>query len=108
MFSAYRVFTLLRPPRPRHPLLQALLTVLVVCAFLVLLVVGAAIGLVVLLVALIGRALGFSRPFVFTTGARQQSESSSGPPPQARAADDDVIDGEFRVVDKTLPHGPQA
>ncbi|MBS0213157.1 MAG: hypothetical protein JSR26_08285 [Proteobacteria bacterium] len=107
MFSAYRVFTILRPPRPRHPVLQALLTVLVVCAFLVLLAVGAAIGLVVLLLALIGRALGLTRPFAFHFGASPRGSSQPGPQAQAHAADDGVIDGEFRVVDKSLPHGPQ-
>lgn len=109
MFSAYRVFSLLHPARPRHPLLQALLAVVVVCAFVVLLVVGAIIGLLVMAIALLARAFGFSRPFVFNAGVRPQPEAASSPPSQPQSNNDgDVIDGEFHVVDKSLRHGPQA
>ena len=112
MFRAYRVFSLLQPTRPRHPLLQALLAVVAVCTFLALLVVGAVIGLAVMIVAFIARALGFAKPFAFRTGAfdagAQPQPAGSGTRAQTRAADGDIIDGEFRVVDKSLPHGPQA
>ncbi|MBS0457610.1 MAG: hypothetical protein JSS44_09810 [Proteobacteria bacterium] len=105
MFSAYRVFSLLHPARPRHPFVQALLAVFVVCAFLVLLVVGAFIGLLAMLVALVARAFGWGPRFAVKVGTPPASPSSGQP--DSRPPDGDVIDGEFHVVEKSLPHGPQ-
>lgn len=105
MFSAYRVFSLLHPARPRHPLMQALLTVAVVCAFVVLLVVGAIIGLVAMVVAMIARAFGWRPRFAFNVGVPPQPQSA--PQADPRAPEGDVIDGEFHVVDKSLPQGPR-
>jgi hypothetical protein len=99
MFRAYRVFSLLRPARPRHPIVQALFALLAVCAFVVLLVVGLAIAVFALIAGALLRAFGPSRPVsvVGNIGTR--------PPPDAPTASSDIIDGEFSVVDKTLPHG---
>lgn len=103
MFRAYRVFSVLQPRRPRHPIVQALLAVFAICAFLALLVVGAVIAVFVMIVATLARAFGLARPrATFTAGASPQPQS------EARAADPDVIDAEFHVVDKSLPHGPRA
>lgn len=106
MFSAYRVFSLLHPARPRHPLLQALMAVVVVCAFVVLLALGALVGLFVMAVALLARAFGWSRPVVFETGPRPGPEPAQSQP--SATTDGDIIDGEFHVVEKSLRHGPQA
>ncbi len=96
MYRAHRVFTLLRPARPRHPIVQALFAVFAVCAFVVLLVVGAAVALVVMLVAALLRLLGVGRPIHVTTFARVN------PHPQSPPADSDVIDGEYTVLRKPL------
>jgi hypothetical protein len=97
MFRAHRVFTLLRPARPRHPFVQALFAAFAVCAFLVLLVVGAAVALVVAIVAGLLRLLGLGRPIRITAYAR------TNPHPQNPPADNDVIDGEYTVLREPLP-----
>jgi len=98
MFRAYNVFSLLRPARPRHPIVQALFALLAVGAFLVLLVVGAAIATIMMLVGALLRAFGPARPAA--------AAPNSGPHAQADApaAGSDIIDGEFRVVEKSIPH----
>ncbi len=104
MFRAYQVFSMLRPPRPRHPLVQALVVVFVICAFLALLVVGAVIGLVAMLVALVARAFGFGPRFAVRTGATAPPNQPQATPPGG----EDVIDAEYRVVEKSLRQDPQA
>ena len=96
MFRAHRVFTLLRPSRPRHPLVQALLAVFAVCAFVVLLAIGAAVALIVTIVAAILRLLGFGRPIRVTTYAHVNPHAHAPP------ADSDVIDGEYTVLRKPM------
>ena len=104
MFRAYNVFSMLRPARPRHPIVQALLALFAVCAFIVLLVFGAAVAAVVMLVAIVLRAFGSCAAGrggvdrALQTGAARAGRSTAGP-------HGDVIDGEFSVVEKTLPHG---
>lgn len=96
MFNAHRVFTLLRPARPRHPLIQALIAAFVVVAFLALLVVGAIFALAVMLVGAVLRAFGFGRPIRFAVRTRRN------PPEQTPPADNDIIDGEYTVLRKPL------
>ncbi|HTA65620.1 MAG TPA: hypothetical protein VK753_08950 [Xanthomonadaceae bacterium] len=103
MFRAYRVFSLLRPARPRHPIVQALFALFAVCAFLILLVVGAGIAIFAVLVGTLLRAFGFGRPVGFAAGSRPGAQANA--PADTHTADGDVIDGEFRVVDKSLPQG---
>jgi hypothetical protein len=97
MYRAHRVFTLLRPARPRHPITQALFAVFAVCAFGVLLVVGAAVALIVAIVAAILRLLGLGRPIRVATYAHVNPHAQKPP------ADTDVIDGEYTVLRKSLP-----
>ncbi|HEV2607320.1 MAG TPA: hypothetical protein VGT79_04980 [Xanthomonadaceae bacterium] len=97
MFRAYNVFSLLRPARPRHPIVQALFALLATCAFVVLLVFGLAIAAIVMFVGAMVRAFAPSRPVDPVSNAR------SGAHTEAPAADGDVIDGEFHVVAKPLP-----
>lgn len=99
MFRAYNVFSLLRPARPRHPLVQALFALLATCAFVVLLVFGLAIAAIVMLVGTLLRAFTPSRPVDPASNVRPGAQASTP------TTDGDVIDGEFHVVDKSLPHG---
>jgi len=99
MFRAYRVFSMLRPARPRHPLAQALLAVVALCAFFVLLLVGVAIAAAVMLGGAVLRALAPARRPAVADDTRAQ------PRDNAPAAAGEIIDGEFSVVDKSLPHG---
>jgi uncharacterized protein (DUF58 family) len=99
MFRAYRVFSLLRPARPRHPILQALLALLAICAFVVLLGVGLVVAAVVMLVGTLLRAFRPARPVIVASNGRASAQTD------APADNGDVIDGEFSVVDKSLPHG---
>ena len=96
MFRAHRVFTLLRPPRPRHPLVQAFFAMFAVCAFIVLLFVGAAVALIVTIVAAILRLLGIGRPIRVTAYAHANPQTQTPP------ADGDVIDGEYTVLREPL------
>ena len=96
MFRAYNVFSLLRPARPRHPLVQALFALFATCAFVVLLVFGLAIAAIVMCIGALLRAFAPSRLVDPVPNARSGA--------QAPMADDGVIDGEFHVVDKSLPH----
>jgi hypothetical protein len=99
MFRAHRVFSLLQPARQRHPIVQALFALFAIGAFLVLLVVGAAIAATVMLVGTVMRAFSPVRPV-----AAGATFSRPGATPEPPAANGDVIDGEFRVVSKTLPN----
>jgi hypothetical protein len=99
MFRAHRVFSLLQPARPRHPIVQALFALLAVCAFVVLVVVGLGIAVVVMIAGALLRAFGPSRPVAAAPDARQRAQ------PDAPATSGDIIDGEFRVVDKSITHG---
>jgi len=99
MFRAHRVFSVLRPSRPRHPIVQALLALFAVCAFVVLLVVGTAIAAVVMLVGALLRAFGPARPAFVAANQNPRARAD------AATSDGDIIDGEFSVVDKSLPNG---
>jgi hypothetical protein len=96
MFRAHRVFTLLRPARPRHPIVQALFAAFAICAFLVLLVVGAFVALLVMVVGALLRLFGIARPIRVTAYTRTHA------PTDAPVADNDVIDGEYTVLRKPL------
>jgi fatty acid desaturase len=96
MFRAHRIFTLLRPARPRHPIVQALFAAFAICAFLVLLVVGAAVALLVMIVGALLRLFGICRPIRAVAYARTHA------PTDAPTGDNDVIDGEFTVLRKPL------
>lgn len=98
MFRAYNVFSLLRPARPRHPLVQALFALFATCAFVVLLVFGLAIAAIVMCVGALLRAFAPSR------AAGPVSSAQPGAGAGTRSADGDAIDGEFHVVEKSLPH----
>ena len=100
MFRAYRVFSLLQPARPRHPIVQALLALFAIGAFLVVLVVGAAIAATVMLVGTLMRAFSPVRPAAAAAGTFSRPSAAADAPAPAG----DVIDGEFSVVSKTLPH----
>jgi hypothetical protein len=89
MFHYHRVWSLLQPQRPRHPIVRALLGLFAVCALALLLLVGAVVGAIVLAVSLLWRAL---RPY--PPAARAQADSP--------AVDGDVIDGEYSVLRKPL------
>ena len=104
MFRAYRVFSLLRPARPRHPIAQALLALFAVCAFVVLLVVGLTVAAIVILVGALLRALGLSRPVAVVSGMRPQARADA-PASDNDNIHGDIIDGEFSVVDKSIPNG---
>jgi hypothetical protein len=99
MFRAYNVFSVLRPARPRHPVVQAIFALLAVCAFVVLLLVGAAIALVVMAFGVLLRAFSPLRPAGVPSGAHARGPAD---PP---SVDGDIIDGEFKVVEKSLPYG---
>jgi len=98
MFRAYNVFSLLRPARPRHPLVQALFALLATCAFLVLLVFGLAIAAIVMFFGALLRAFAPSGSVDPASNARPDAQAGT------RATDGGVIDGEFHVVEKSLPH----
>ena len=102
MFRPHVIWSSLQPRRPRHPIVSALLGLCAVCAFLCVLAVGAVIAVFAMLVGILMRILGVSRPVASRTGA-----GPSSPPPRETASADsgDVIDGEFSVVDKSIPHG---
>jgi hypothetical protein len=99
MFRAHRVFSLLQPARPRHPIVQALFALLALGAFLVLLVVGIAIAAVVMIGGALLRAFSPSRPATVAPDPRPRAQAD------VPAAEGDIIDGEFRVVEKSIPHG---
>lgn len=99
MFRAYRVFSLLRPSRPRHPIVQALLALFAICAFIVVLVVGVVVAATVMLAGTLLRAFGPVRPVAVASNAQPR------PRVDTTAAGADIIDGEFRVVDKPIGHG---
>ena len=103
MIRAYRVFSLLRPSRPRHPIAQAVLALFAICAFVMLLVFGIAAAAVVMVGGTLLRAFGPGRPIGAASHAhlRAQTDAQTGPP----ASSSDIIDGEFRVVDKSVGHG---
>jgi len=99
MIRAYRVFSLLRPSRPRHPIAQALLALFAICAFIVVLVVGIAVAAVVMVGGTLLRAFGPARHAGTTPDAHLRAQGN------APVASGDIIDGEFRVVDKPIGHG---
>ncbi len=90
MFRVHRVWSLLQPQRRRHPVMSALLGLVVVCALAVLLSVGVVIGLTVFVGSVLWRML---RPVASMSHARVAPA----------ATDADVIDAEFRVLRKP-PH----
>jgi hypothetical protein len=98
MFRAYNVFSLLRPARPRHPIVQALFALLATCAFVVLLVFGLAIAAIAMFFGALLRAFAPSRSADAVSNARPGERAGT------RSADGDAIDGEFHVVEKSLPH----
>lgn len=99
MVRAYRVFSLLRPSRPRHPIAQALFGLFAACAFVVLLVVGLMVAAVMMVAGVLLRALAPVRRVATPAheGPRGQSD--------AQSAHGDVIDGEFSVVKRSIPQG---
>lgn len=92
MFRYHRVWSLLQPQRPRHPLVRALLGLFALCAFMLLLVIGAVVGVVLLAGSLLLRALRPSRVVASATHANDD----------APVVDGDVIDGEYSVLRKPL------
>jgi hypothetical protein len=109
MLRAYRVFSLLRPARPRHPIVHALLALFAVCAFIVLLVFGLTVAAIVMMVGTVLRALGLSRPIAVVSGNRPQARADAPAAENGSIHGDiiagDIIDGEFSVVDKSIPNG---
>ena len=96
MFRVHRVWSILQPQRPRHPLVSALLGLFAICAMLAVLAIGAVVGLIVFIVSALWRLF---QPAVATAprSAREQP---------THADDGHVIDGEFSVLRKPLPHIP--
>ncbi len=100
MFRPQFVWSSLQSRRPRHPLVRVLFGLFAACAFVVLLVVGAAIAAVVMAAGLLLRALRPlaqsrpSRPVVFAPRKHVAPVSNDG----------DVIDGEYSVLRKSEPH----
>ena len=90
MFRVHRVWSLLQPQRPHHPIVRLLLSVFAICALMVLLTVGAVIGLIVFAGSLLWRMF---HPVASIPRAQHESP----------VADDDVIDGEYSVLRKPLP-----
>lgn len=90
MFRVHRIWSLLQPQRPRHPIVRALLGLFAICALMVLLTIGAVIGLVMFAGSLVWR--------MFHPVASMQREQHASPVPN-----DDVIDGEYSVLRKPLP-----
>jgi hypothetical protein len=94
MFRYHRVWSLLQPQRPRHPIVSALLGLFAVCAIAVLLLVGLVVGAIVFVGSLVWRAL-------HPHAAAERTH------PDSPVVDDDVIDGEvingeFRVLRRPL------
>lgn len=92
MFRYRRVWSLLQPQRPRHPIMRALLGLFAVCAVLMLLLIGLVVGSIVFVASVLWRAL---LPHV--PRAREDSATVDGD-----AIRGDVIDGEFSVLRKPL------
>ena len=90
MFRVHRVWSLLQPQRPRHPIVRALLGLFAICALMVLLTIGAVIGLIVFAGSLVWRMF---HPALSIPPAQHASP----------ADDDDCIDGEYSVLRKPLP-----
>lgn len=99
MIRAYRVFSLLRTSRPRHPIAQAMLALFAICAFIMMLVVGVAVAAVVMVGGTVLRAFGPARQMGAAPDPHLRAQEN------APAASGDIIDGEFRVVDKPIGHG---
>jgi len=93
MFRPHLVWSFLQPRRPRHPIVRALVGLFAICAFIVLLVFGAAVAAVVMLAGLLLRALRPSRPLAQMP--RAQATPASG--------DGDFIDAEYSVLRKPGP-----
>ena len=94
MFRYHRVWSLLQPQRPRHPIARALLGLFAVCALLMLLSVGLVVGAIVFVASLLWRAL---HPHAPAARVREDSAAVEGD-----AIHGDVIDGEFSVLRKPL------
>ncbi len=94
MFRYHRVWSLLQPQRPRHPIVRALLGLFAVCALLMLLLIGVVVGAIVLAGSLFWRAL---HPQVPAARTRENFATVDGD-----AMRGDVIDGEFSVLRKPL------
>jgi len=98
-FRLHPLWSSLQSRRPRHPIVRAMFGLFAICAFIVLLVVGAAIAAIVMVAGLLLRAL------------RPQAQNSPSRPvayaPHVQAApssnDGDVIDGEYSVLRKSEP-----
>lgn len=87
MFRSQRVWLLLQPTRPRHPIVRALLWIVGAGVLMLLLIMGAVIGTFVLIGSMLMRAVRPSRPV----------------PVASRPSDDpSVIDGDFTVLKKPL------
>lgn len=95
MFRPHLVWSLLQPRRPRHPIVRAVLGLLAACAFVVLLMVGAAVAAVVMIAGLLLRALRPSRPLAQMPRKHASPVSSGG----------DFIDAEYSVLRKPAPGG---
>lgn len=93
MFRVHRVWSILQPQRPRHPLISAVLAIFALCVMLFVLAAGAVIGMIVFGTSLVLR--------MFRTPAPRHYVEQ--PEPQQPMADGDVIDGEFSVLRKPLP-----
>ena len=87
MLRSHRVWSLLQPARPRHPIVRALLWIVGAGVLTFLLIMGAVIGTFVLVGSMLMRAVRPARPV----------------PMASRAPDDpSVIDGDFTVLKKPL------
>jgi hypothetical protein len=100
MFRVHRVWSSLQPRRPHHPFVRALLGILAVGVLMVLLVVGAVIGVVLLAGSLLLRALRPARPFASPTQAPDAQVAS------VMAGQGDCIEGDYTVLRKPLRSVP--
>ncbi len=89
MFRVHRVWSLFQPQRPRHPIVRALFGLFAIGALMVLLTVGAVIGLVVFAGSMLWRMF---HPVAAVSQTQQD----------APVADDNCIDGEYSVLRKPL------
>lgn len=90
MFRVHRVWSLLQPQRPRHPIVRALLGLFAICALMVMLTIGAVIGMIAFAGSLLWR--------LFYPVASLPRAQHASP-----VAHDDAIDGEYSVLRKPLP-----
>ena len=96
MFRIHRVWTILHPQSARHPVMSVLVGLFALCAMLVVLAIGAIAGMLMFGVSAV---LALLRPRVATAPLFQRDQP-------ARDDGSHIIDGEFSVLRKPLPHIP--